>query len=184
MNRLPILCALLACCLLAGCGKGPIDLTIITPGYTSLADGGIRLNGDAVTLHARAVPDASIDANGNLEIAGKSIAVDNGARQQLQRYYRGVMTARADGLATGKAGRAMAGNAIKEVASGLANGRPDQVEAKLNAASEKVQHASGKICQDMQTIKQAQDSLAGQLSAFRPYASIVGPGDIKGCGED
>jgi hypothetical protein len=42
----------------------------------------------------------------------------------------------------------------------------------------------GKLCLDTAAIKAAQDRLATQLAAFKPYASIVGASDVADCRSD
>jgi hypothetical protein len=40
------------------------------------------------------------------------------------------------------------------------------------------------ICKAEAAIKTAQDQLAGQLAAFKPYASIVSASDVADCEND
>ena len=46
-----------------------------------------------------------------------------------------------------------------------------------------VRVAAGRICEDLATLRQAQQSLAASLEAFRPYAS-VSQEDVTDCARD
>jgi hypothetical protein len=176
--------ALVLCGLIAGCGNSSDHVSIISSGYTSLANGGITMDDGKVALHSSGAPDATITAAGDLNINGNAIATDAAQREQLQHYYSGVVAVRDHGIATGKAGAAVAGQALKSVASNLVNGTPDQIGNQVDAKAQVVTEAALKICKDIGDIRAAQDNLAGQLPAFKPYAGIVGNGDVKDCGKD
>ena len=184
MSHSRLIGAFIFCGLIAGCGKNSGHVDIISAGYTSIANGGITVNDGTVTLHGNGAPEATINATGDLSIGGNVLTTDAAQREQLQHYYSSVLAVRDDGIATGKAGAAVAGEAIKSVASGLVNGNPDQIGKQVDAKAKVVTDAALKICQDIDGIKAAQDNLAGQLPAFKPYAMIVGNGDIRECTKD
>lgn len=179
-----LLCALIACGLIAGCGNDSNHLSIISDNTTSIADGGIVLEDGAVSLHRDNAPDATITAAGDLQINGSAVTVDPAQREQLQHYYQGVLAVREHGIATGKAGMAIAGAALKGVAASVTSGDTDQIGKQVDAKSQKVGQEAAKICLDLAAIKTAQDNLATQLPAFKPYAGIVGTGDIHNCHKD
>jgi hypothetical protein len=181
MSHSRLIGAFIVCGLIAGCGNNSDHVNIISSGYTSIANGGITVNAGTVTLHSAGAPDATINAGGDLSIGGNALTTDAAQREQLQHYYNSVLAIRDHGIATGKAGAAVAGEAIKSVASGLANGDPDQIGKQVDAKAQKVTDAAMKICQDIDGIKAAQDNLATQLPAFKPYAAIVDDGDIREC---
>ncbi|WP_049622855.1 hypothetical protein [Frateuria defendens] len=183
MSKQALLIPLLAAGLLAGCGKGPGDAAI-NLGDTSIADGAIKLRHGEVALHAQGAPEAVIDAAGTLRIGGQAIATTPAQRAQIQRYYRNALAVREHGIATGKAGAAVAGQAVASTLKGLASGNTDQIDKDVDASAEKVQQAALKICDDLDGIKAAQDDLAGQLAAFKPYAGLIGAGDVKECRQD
>jgi hypothetical protein len=170
----------LLCGALAACSSSQGDLS----GTSSIVNGGIVLNHEEVTLHARNAPDAVINANGDLQIDQQAVQTSPAQRELLKSYYENAMMIRTDGIATGKAGAAVGAQAIKSVAKGLASGNTDQIQHDIDAKAKVVTDAAMKICQDLANIKTNQDQLATQLSAFKPYGNVIGGDDVSDCQKD
>jgi hypothetical protein len=162
--------ALLAALLLAGCGNGS---SMSDFSSTSIANGGIRVKHGIATLHVSGAPNAVISADGELSIDGKAVATTPEQQGLLKRYVSSAVAVREHGIATGKAGAAVAGAAIQGVVASIANGDSDQIDKHVDAKAKQVDEAANKICRDIAQIKQAQDELATQLPAFKPYAGII-----------
>lgn len=161
-----ICCATAFATLLAGCGM-QIDL----------GDGGlhgISIHDGSIAVHARGAADADVTAAGDLSIGGKAVALTPAQRGLLKRYYAQVMAVRDDGIATGKAGAAMAGHAIGSVASGLAHGDPDSIGPAIDARAKQVEAKALAVCNDVAAVQTQQNALALALPAFKPYARIDG----------
>lgn len=169
--------------LIAGCGRHSDHLTLIEKGQTSIANGAITLQNDKVAVHADGSPDAVVDAAGNLSIGDRVVTLSPPQRVLLQHYYTAARAVREHGIATGKAGAAMAGDALKSAATGLVGGHPDQIDQQIEAKAGHLKEVAMQICNDLADIKAAQDSLAPQLPAFAPYAHAIGDEDIKECRE-
>lgn len=184
MSHLRTTGLLLTAALLAACGDGTSHTSIITSNSSSLVDGGITLHHDKVTLHVHGAPNAVIDAEGNLAIERKPVAIDAAQRALLLDYYRNTLAVQQHGIATGKAGVAIAGEAIGSVVKGLASGDTDGIGKEVDAEAGKVELEAKKICGDLANIKAAQDSLASQLAAFKPYAAIVDDSAVADCRND
>ncbi|WEN13591.1 DUF2884 family protein [Rhodanobacter sp. AS-Z3] len=165
----PRLIALTAalCGLVAACGNAP-DWS-----STTIANGAITLRHEQVTLHTSGVPEAVITASGDFTIDGKAVAITPDQRKQLQRYYQGALAVREHGIATGKAGVAVAGAALSGIADAISSGDGDQIDKHVSAKAELVEQKARKICLDLVEIKAAQDALATQLPAFKPYAGLL-----------
>lgn len=159
---LPATLLLSAACL-AGCHADEHSITISS--Y-------ITLHGETVAVHAPDRPDALINANGELTIGNKPIAVTASEHELLKQYHVTAMAIRDHGIATGKAGIETAGRALGSVASGLASGNTDKIDAEVSASVAKVDASAALICTDLAQIHTTQESLASQLEAFRPYALI------------
>jgi hypothetical protein len=160
---------------LGGCGNGFHTTTI--------ANGGIVVNGDEVTLHGTGGSEATMDAAGKLEVDGREVAVDAAQRQLLKQYYQGALAVREHGLATGRAGAGVAVQSLKNAAAHVTGGDSEQADAGLDAATQRVNREASKICIDIQQIRLAQDRLAGSLPAFKPFAGII-DGDGSDCSKD
>lgn len=141
-------------------------------------DGAIMLHGDTVTLHVIRSSKATVGADGAFAIDGQAVTVTPGERSLLIRYNRGVRSVHDIGLAMGKAGVEMATKAIKDRSSST----PNQADKAAEGGDPK--ELSLSICRAEATIKDAQDQLAAQLAAFRPYASIVSASDVTDCEDD
>jgi hypothetical protein len=165
----PRLIAMIAalCGLVTACGNAP-DWS-----STTIANGAITLRHERVTLHTSGAPDAVITPSGDFTIDGTAVAVTPDQRKQLQRYYHGALAVREHGIATGKAGVAVAGAAITGIADAISSGDSGQIDKHVSAKAELVEQKAKKICLDLVEIKAAQAALATQFPAFKPYAALL-----------
>ncbi len=173
--------ALLASGLLAGCSNGS-DMSDF--GSTSIANGGIRVNHGVAILHVSGAPNAVISADGELRIDGKTVSTTPAQQDLLKHYAEAALAVREHGIATGKAGAAVGGAAIQGIAAAISSGDSNQIDKHVEAKAKLVEQAAMKICQDIVSIKLAQDALATQLTAFKPYANILGADAGEDCHKD
>lgn len=167
---------LAASALLAACGNGSHN-------STTIANGGIVVRGDQVTLHGHGGAEATLDAAGKLVIDGRAVAVDAAQRQWLQQYFQGARAVREHGLATGEAGAAVAVQSLKNAATHVTGGDSGQADASLEAATTRVDQEASKICLDIQQIRAAQERLSSSLAAFKPFSGII-DGSGSDCSKD
>jgi hypothetical protein len=154
--------------LLAGCSNGSLD-----SGSTVIVNGDIVIRGDRVMLHGAGGIEGNLDAAGNLVIDGRTVTVDASQREQLQRYYQGARSVREHGIATGKAGAAVAMQSLKTAAAYVTGGNGEQADADLNSTTSRIDQEASNICLDLQQVMAAQGSLATSLGSFKPFADIV-----------
>jgi hypothetical protein len=166
------LLALSLAVLLAGCNPGT---------HVSTDNGNVTSNGKVITLRANGQPDAKISADGELTIDGKAVAVNDAQRALLKSYLKEMNAMTADGIAIGKQGAALAGTAVSEAIKSAIKGDGDQVDAKIEAETKKIEQQAMQLCTRLATIKASQDALAEQLPAFKPYATID-VSDVDDCG--
>ena len=170
MKSIPkICCAPAFVVLLAGCG-----------GSTFIGDGSghsIVLRDNVLTAHAKGLPDAVVDASGNLSIGGKPVAITPEQRAQFKAWHDEMVGVRTAGIETGKAGAAMAAHAIGAVASGLAHGNPDSIEPKIDARAKDLEIQALEICDRLDAMQATPQRLGAELPVFKPYAALdVGAG--------
>lgn len=170
------------CCLLAACGKHSDN--IIIGGSHGVVDIHLGLEGQRVTLHAQDAPEATINADGDFQVNQQPVAVNASERELLKSYYENAMMIPTDAIATGKAGAAIGAQALKSVASQLAGGNPDHIKQDVEAKAATVKAAALKICQDLGNTKTAQDQLAAQLPAFKPYGNVIDADSVSNCEKD
>ena len=132
----------------------------------------MTLHGSTVAVHAPGRQDALISPAGELSINRQPVVITDSERDLLKQYHANAMAIREHGIAAGKAGLATAGQALSSVASGLASGDTDKIDAEVGASVAKVDASANLICDDLASIRTIQQSLASQLEAFRPYALI------------
>jgi hypothetical protein len=186
MSRIRLVPMLLATALLAACsGKGDhLHLNVVSTGNTSINNGAITVEDDTVTLHPDHAPNATIDSAGDFSVDGKPVDITPAQRALLVQYYAGAMAVREHGEETGKAGTAIAGDALKNAVSGLAGGDTKSAADKVQAQADKVKQAALKICDDLAQIRVAQNQLVGQLPAFKPYDQLVTTESVGECRKD
>ncbi|HET6555543.1 MAG TPA: DUF2884 family protein [Dyella sp.] len=180
---LPLLLAMAT--LTAACSGGSGSDVQVFGGSTDIINNRITLHEGSVTVRASGAPDATVDAHGQLAIDGHDVTVNDAQRALLQRYNAAAQAMRTDAIATGKAGVATATKAIGAAAgkiTGSANA--DEASAKADEAAADVKAAAAKICDDLVSMKTAQDELATQLEAFKPYAHALDDANIEKCRKD
>ncbi|MHA6203270.1 DUF2884 family protein [Dyella soli] len=179
-RHLPWLLA--AATLLAACNSSS-DVQVFG-GDTDIVNDHITLHDGRVTIKAAGVPDAIVDANGQLSVNGQNVPVNGAQRALLQRYNAAAQAMRADAIATGKAGIETATKAIGAAAGKVTGAESaDAVRDTADAAARNVKQAAAKICDDLAGMKAAQDELATQLDAFRPYAQALSGSNVSECRE-
>ncbi|WP_445143802.1 DUF2884 family protein [Dyella sp. Tek66A03] len=181
-RHLPSLLALAV--LVTACSNSSND-TQVFGGRTDIINHRITMQDGQVTIHADGAPDAVVDGNGKLTIDGRDVPVNDAQRALLQRYNASAQSMREDAIATGKAGAATAAKAVGSVASKLTGSDEDKAAAhdQIEAAAKDVKVAAAKICDDVASMKKAQDELATQLDAFKPYATALGEANVEKCRE-
>ena len=149
--------------LLIGCG---------TDHSSTVVNSNISLRNGVAVIRAPNQPDAHITANGELNIKGQSVTLTAQQQDLFKQYYAGVSTIRDQGVATGKAGAALAGLAIGSTLSGLANGNAGKIGPDIQARTKKITEQAALICDDLDRLRVTQDVIASQVVAFQPYATL------------
>lgn len=134
----------------------------------------VTVRDDRVGANAPDGTVAWIDRTGRLEIDGQPVSLNESQRALTLQYYAQAQALRSDGLAVGKAGVALAGDAIGEVAKGLASGNPDRIGDRVEAQANAVEAKAMKLCRSVGELQATQDAIASAVPAFAPYATIDG----------
>ncbi|MEO7051853.1 MAG: hypothetical protein ABI128_09320 [Rhodanobacter sp.] len=166
--------------LLAGCGNASVSEF----GSSVIANGAITVKHDKVTLRVADAPTAIILADGTLRVDSKTVSTDAAQRELLKQYYVSAAAVREHGIETGKAGVALAGESVKSALASALGSDEDKSNERSATGPNKVVQAAMKICLDLANIRTAQDGLAAQLPAFKPYAGIIGPTESGRCRKD
>lgn len=161
MRRYPLGFALLVTMALGGCGNG---------GTVVSGRGLLSYDNNEVVIRPFGHPDATISATGDFAIGGKDMPVTPPERQLLVDYYTHAVALRNDGMQTGKAGAAIAGEAIGGAIKGVLGGNTSAIDANLDAKAKKIEQQAQSLCTEVQALKAAQQAVSTQLPAFQPYA--------------
>lgn len=162
-------CALLMAGALSACNA---PSTINIGGESVLQH--ITVKGDRVGAVAPDGSTAWIDADGTLEIDGKPVALDDRQRALARRYHHEAMSIRAEGIAIGKSGIALAGKSLRNVVEGLTGGEPDAIGDRIEADARQIETSAMGICERAAALQAVQDELAQALPAFAPHATMTG----------
>lgn len=132
----------------------------------------ITFGNGQVTIHAQGEPDAIVAADGGLRVDGEAVALSASQQALLKRYHADALQLRSDGLAVGSAGIAVAGKAVGSVIRGLLSGDPDRIEPEVEADTARIHAKVAKLCDHLADLQSTQDAVAASLPAFQPYAQI------------
>ncbi|WIG55844.1 MAG: hypothetical protein OJF61_001632 [Rhodanobacteraceae bacterium] len=148
-----------------------IALAACSPGINEGIGHRITFDSSGMVVHATGKPDAHVGKDGSLAIDGRTIDVTPAQRAMLQRYYGEARSMMQSGEAVGKQGAAMAERGIGDALTSLLHGDSSNAEKKMEAQSNQMDSAVGKLCADLGELGATQTAVAMQIPAFRPYAS-------------
>lgn len=177
MNRiLASTCAALVFLGIAGCGRsgqevgaGSADEGLLD---SVIGIGNLRISSDTITLRQTGEPDARILPGGRLFIGDQEIPVTEAQGAHLRDYHDAAMLLRVHAKDTGIAGAKVGIAAVGAVIDGLLKGEPDGIGPRVEEEAGKVKRAALELCEDIATMRKAQDALSADLAAFRPYATL------------
>lgn len=176
-------CVLAVAVLMSACSSGS-DVQIFG-GDTDVINNRITLSNGHVTIKLPGSPDATVDQAGQFAVDGKNVAVNDAQRALLQRYNGAAQHMREHAMEAGKAGVATATKELGAVAGKMTGAdTAEETKQKVEAASQNILQAAAKICDDLADMKSAQDELATQLDAFKPYATAVTDDNVQKCRKD
>lgn len=124
------------------------------------------LDTNHVLVYAHDGTDAIVSRLGNIDIDGKTIALDTAQARLVARYFARAMALHDTAIKTGATGVDTTTRSIAIVAQAFASGGTDSIDAKTGAAA-------SQVCHDLQALQKAQDDLAAALAQFKPYATIT-----------
>lgn len=147
---------------------------------TTMANGAVTLKDNVVTLHVNGMPNAMINAQGQLQVGDKTVATTPSQQGLLVLYYTGIADVHDTGFQMAKVGKDMGVAAIKDKLNGKSK---QETDADAKNGGERLKALAKKICQDQINMKNAQDQLVAQLPDFKPYGNIFTDKNIS-CDED
>lgn len=176
-------CVLALAVLTTACSGSGDDVQVFG-GNTDIVNQRITMHEGVITIKAPGVPKATVNPQGQLAIDGHEVAVNDAQHALLLRYSAAGQKMHEDAVATGKAGAETASKALGAVAGKMTGAdSSEETRQKMDAAADSVRQAAAKICDDLAEMKSAQDELATQLDAFKPYGQALTDNSINKCRE-
>ena len=182
MSRFRLAClATLACglTLLAGCARFRTAAHELDATSRDLAT-------DDTTLTSKGenVPDAAITPGGDFLIDGTRMAITPQQRNELLAYRAQSIGIAQRGIAIGHEGVEVGRRAVVPmVFAALFGASDDSIETSMNKRLASVRQASEQLCTRLPQLMAAQQQLAANLPAFKPYATLT-PNDVDDCRKD
>ncbi len=140
--------------------------------------GGISINGSRIGEGDQ--PQVEITPQGDFQVDGKRIEVNERQRALLIEYRRQVLDIAGTGMSIGAKGADLAGSAIKEAIGGIFSGDGQQVEQRIEAKAKKLEAEAKQICAQLDPLLATQARLAAALPEFKPYATLT-RSDVEDC---
>ncbi|AVQ06622.1 TPA: YggN family protein [Xanthomonas vasicola pv. zeae] len=162
--------------LLVGCGKS--EPTVNVSGQANSA--GVTFNGKSLTLKRDGLPAATISVDGALSIDGKPVDLNEAQHKAMRDYYAQVQGVAKKGIDIGTQGAAFGAHAAGEAIKGVLSGNSDQIGDKIQAQADTFKNSAMQICDQLASLRTAQDAAAQLVPAFAPYSSLT-QHDIDDC---
>ena len=145
------------------------------PPETGPIHGGLSLVNGQVILKAKGLPNASISEQGEFRIDDKPLNISPDQQVLFRRFHAQTETIVHQSLDVAKAGVGTGAGISTGVLRNVLNGKTDDasMQATVHEHLTGLSHSVDILCDQLAAQKGIQDRLAGQVAAFRPYASIT-----------
>lgn len=197
LSRQLLLAGLLACLpVLAACGKKD-DADVATARTTALGSIVKRATDEArEKLATENIPlsrdwkdgrtglaRAEITPQGDLLIAGETIAIDEAQRGLLLEHRAHLIAIAEAGIAVGVQGADLGAKAASMAIRSVLSGNTEQLEREIEAEAGKIEAEALKICERLPALMASQQALAVAVPQLAPYATMTQE-DIDDCRTD
>lgn len=127
-----------------------------------------KLRTEPVKMSAKGQPEASIDADGEVVLGERKLALSD-AQRELVADYRGAVVDLVDLTLreTSKATRFVVARAL----FGMAVGRLDETTDKIERQAEGIAHTP-EFCRLLGEVRQRQDRMVASIDELKPYAKV------------
>lgn len=130
------------------------------------------------------LPKAVITPQGELVIAGKTVAATPEQHTLVADYRQHIIGIAEAGMDIGASGASLGASAAKEAIFGALTGKSDKdIEARIKPQTTQIKAAALKLCQRMPDLLVSQQKLATAMPEFRPYATMTQQ-DVDDCGKN
>jgi len=143
----------------------------------------VQINGKRVSRKADDLPVAEITPDGQLTVAGTTIAMDDAGRALAREYRAGLIAVAEAGMDLGVQGADLGMRAAADAIGSLFRGDTAQMEKRVEAEAEKLKGTVVQLCERLPALLSAQQALATAVPEFAPYARMEAS-DIEDCNDE
>ncbi len=143
----------------------------------------IQVNGNRIQRKADGLPAAEITPDGELIVAGTTVAMDERSLALARDYREGILAVASAGMDLGVQGADLGMKAAGEAIASIFRGDAHEVEKRIEAEARKLEAAAMQLCDHLPQLLQAQTALAAAVPEFAPYARMDAS-DIGDCHKD
>lgn len=134
-----------------------------------------------LTAKADSVPKAAITPRGDFLVAGKPVAMTPDQRKELLAYRAQYVAIAQQAIAIAHEGVDVGKRAMVPMMFAALFGASNKtIDARMNERLAGVRKDTAKLCDRLPRLKAAQDQLAADLPAFKPYATLT-PRKVDEC---
>ena len=143
----------------------------------------VRINGKRVRRDADDLPAAELTPDGQLIVAGTTIAMDDASRALAREYRAGLLAIAEAGMDLGVQGADLGMRAAADAIGSLFRGDTEQMEKRVEAEAEKLEATAMQLCERLPGLLASQQALAAAVPEFAPYARME-TSDIEDCSKE
>ncbi|MGY1409163.1 MULTISPECIES: DUF2884 family protein [unclassified Luteimonas] len=143
----------------------------------------VQINGKRIRREAGDLPAAELTPDGQLIVAGTTVAMDDASRALARKYRAGLLAIAEAGMDLGVQGADLGMRAAADAIGSLFRGDTEQMEKRVEAEAEKLKATAMQLCEQLPALLAAQQALATAVPEFAPYARVE-TGDIEDCNEE
>lgn len=129
------------------------------------------------------LPKAEISPAGDLLIGGTPVVIDQAQRALLLDYRGHVVRMVETGMSLGVKGADLGMLAAGEALKGVFTGQADGFEQRIEAEATKIEAEALRLCDQMPAMLATQRQLADTLPEFKPYTTLTAQ-DIEDCRDE
>jgi hypothetical protein len=152
--------------------KADVAKDIETDMNKAIADAKADLTDINVTMQDGS--KATINANGDLSIAGNPVALNAEQRELTQQYYAATKKIAMQGIEIGKESAKLATQAIGSAIGGIISGKNEaEIEKSVEAKAGNIEAVANRLCDSALELKTIQEKLVVAIPEFKPEPMTV-----------
>ncbi len=146
----------------------------------TVGHGSLSIGANAVHIRVPGAPQATIESDGTLRIARRTVPLSPAEQALARHYYQDVLHISTAGKATGEAGGKLGASVFGSLFSALWHDNSSIIKRTAKQGAARVSADVRTLCAHLANLQTTQNALAADQSAFMPYRVIRGR-DVTQC---